>query len=324
MTSHAGIEEVAAEWLMRRHEPDWSIDDQRALDHWLDAAMAHKAAYWRLEEGYAQLDRLAALGLVNESRNPIPLTIPRRWRLRAGVMTGLAGMAMAGAFYAMPARRVSPSADLAVHATRIGEIGQLKLNDGSQVELNTDSRIRVTQAQGGREMWLDKGEVFLDVVHDPKRPFLVHGGPADITVLGTRFAVRRQGEKVIISVVEGRVQVAPAKRPGGSAVTVTRGEIAATNGTSTLVTGDAMHDVERGLAWQQRKLIFENTPLPQAAAEFNRYNLRKLTVLGPQAERMRIGGSFNLGNPEGFARLLHQAYGLQLRETGTETTIFME
>src|SRR3546814_6367265 len=64
-------------WLERREQPDWSDDDRATLDAWLDASIAHKLAYWRLEHGWTKVGRLAALRQV-----PPPGHLPLRRQLR--------------------------------------------------------------------------------------------------------------------------------------------------------------------------------------------------------------------------------------------------
>src|SRR6185437_12907066 len=54
----AEIRERAAEWLLKRHEQDWSQDNQRALDAWLAESPAHRIAYLRLETAWGTADRL--------------------------------------------------------------------------------------------------------------------------------------------------------------------------------------------------------------------------------------------------------------------------
>src|SRR3546814_19944351 len=63
------IEQQAAQWLERREQPDWSDDDRATLDAWLDASIAHKLAYWRLEHGWTKVGRLAALRQVPPPRS---------------------------------------------------------------------------------------------------------------------------------------------------------------------------------------------------------------------------------------------------------------
>src|SRR3546814_18554642 len=71
------IEQQAAQWLERREQPDWSDDDRATLDAWLDASIAHKLAYWRLEHGWTKVGRLPALRQV-----PPPGHLPLRRPLR--------------------------------------------------------------------------------------------------------------------------------------------------------------------------------------------------------------------------------------------------
>jgi transmembrane sensor len=71
--------------------------------------------------------------------------------------------------------------------------------------------------------------------------------------------------------------------------------------------------VEGRLAWRSGTLLFDDSTLAEAAQEFNRYNRRQLVVEGTAADRVRIGGSFDARNVDGFARLLKNAYGLRVR-----------
>ncbi len=73
-----------------------------------------------------------------------------------------------------------------------GNRGRLTLPDGSAVVLNGGSELSVPDqfATNSREIRLVAGEVYLDVVRDPARPFVVHSANLDIQVLGTSFSVR--------------------------------------------------------------------------------------------------------------------------------------
>ena len=52
------IEQQAALWLVRREEPEWTAADEAMLAAWLEESMAHKAAFWRLEFGWREADRI--------------------------------------------------------------------------------------------------------------------------------------------------------------------------------------------------------------------------------------------------------------------------
>jgi transmembrane sensor len=63
------------------------------------------------------------------------------------------------------------------------------------------------------------------------------------------------------------------------------------------------------------------TNLADVAAEFNRYNDRKLVIADDDARAIRIGGTFQASNVEAFVRLLHDAYGLRIDEARDEVKV---
>lgn len=63
-------------------------------------------------------------------------------------------------------------------------------------------------------------------------------------------------------------------------------------------------DVAQAAVWRQRRLVFEESLLPEIAAEFNRYNRRpQLEVQGEAASR-RFTGVFDADDPESLIELL--------------------
>jgi transmembrane sensor len=210
--------------------------------------------------------------------------------------------------------------DFARHKTYVTEIGAreiVPLADGTQIELNTATTLRAAVNGQLREVWLDQGEVYFEVVHDPARPFVVHAGSRSLTDLGTKFSVRRNGDHVEVAVVSGRVQldnepVATSSMP----VTLARGDIATVQGTSTFVVPNSIDKVEDLLSWRRGLLVFDQSTLADAASEFNRYSRKKLVITDPAIARMRISGRFESSNVDGFTRLLRLAYGLNVADEG--------
>jgi transmembrane sensor len=315
--SRAGAEKQAALWLLRREEHGWGEADQAELDAWLNESAEHKAAFWRLEHGQTKLARMAALGtpanakagLAVESRRPL-----RRW-----LPFGLALAAAIGVV-----TLVLPNGGLfgfSTYATDIGGRKEVLLPDGTRVELNTSTRMETSRAQ--REVWLEQGEAYFDVIHDPSHPFVVHAGPKTVTVLGTKFSVRRQGDRIEVAVVEGRVSIANAgaARRSADAVVITPGDIAVADASSTLVEPKSLENVETVLAWRYGRLKFHETTLTEAAAEFNRYNHTKLVIADSQVAGTRIGGNFEADDVQDFARLLSNAYGFRVQADGDELKV---
>jgi transmembrane sensor len=304
------IELEAAEWLSRRVDPSWSTDDQLEFERWLENGLGHRAAYWRLEEGWERAGRMVALGapLPNAAR-------PQTSRRRGWIASGAAAAMAAAAFVGVTQLRQdsqTPRAQDQVLATPVGGHKIVSLDDGSAIELNTATLVRAAVAAGRREVWLDRGEAFFNVLHSATVPFVVHAGPKDVTVLGTKFSVHREGDKVTVVVESGRVRVTDAKASTAATETyVAAGSVAVIRPDATLVTQSAPENVEADLAWRHGQLAFRNDTLADAAAEFNRYNERKLVVVG-EAAGLKISGGFKSSNEDGFARLLRDAYGLNV------------
>lgn len=314
MNDHAAIEECAVLWRARLEEPDWSPDDQAALDAWLEESTAHRVAWLRVEYGWRKVGRLASLRspdgpAVRPQRRPLP----RFWRPAAmaaslALAVGMGSLALTGGLMHK------------AYATEVGGHATVPLADGTKIELNTDTKVRADLEKKQRTVWLDHGEAYFEVAHDASRPFVVYAGDRKVTVLGTKFSVRRDHDRVIVAVVDGRVRVDEVKARKPPTV-VTRGDTVIAEPAATLVTPKSIERVDSELAWRRGLLEFDKATLGDAAEEVNRYNRKKLVVEDPQAASIRITGSFEAENIDAFARLLRQAFGLNVQEDGDEIRI---
>lgn len=308
-TGSGNIEECAARWLMRRDEPGWSEQEQAALDTWLNESMAHKAAYWRLEHGWRKAVRIAALGSA-----PAPVARRRDWHRAWQAVAAAASIAAVVVLFGsrLTTREAAPVPQM-LFTTAVGGYQRIPLTDGSTLELNTATRLRAAVSDNKREVWLDQGEVYFEVFHAEKHPFVVHAGARQVTVLGTKFSVRREDEKIVVSVVDGRVQINEASPEHGSRSTViTGGDMAIARGESTTIVANVAGRVANGLSWRDGLITFDGSTVAEAAAEFNRYSRRKVIVSNPRDTGVKIGGTFQASNVDAFAYLLREAYGIQV------------
>ncbi|MBO9710290.1 MAG: FecR domain-containing protein [Caulobacter sp.] len=313
--SAAMIEEAAARWLLRREGPDWSLADQAQLDAWLEASPAHKVAFWRLELGWEQADRLAALRPALAARSGARRGLSPWTAIAAGLVAAvLVGGAVVSRFTPENSR---------TYFTEVGGRALVPLPDGSKIELNTATQVRTLVRARVREVWLDRGEAYFEVAHDTRRPFVVHAGAKTVTVLGTKFLVRRDGARVEVAVVEGRVRVSDSHPPATAtpAPALTRGEIVVSDGASTLVAEKSVERVTGELSWRQGVIYFDQATLGDAARNFNRYNRKQIVIDDPEVAAMRIGGNFEAVDVDAFLRLLQQAYGLKIRDDGNTARI---
>jgi transmembrane sensor len=99
-----------------------------------------------------------------------------------------------------------------IYATALGEQRSLQFEDGSTVELNSRSKIRVKYSKAERDVELIEGQALFHVAHDVRRPFIVAVGATRVRAVGTQFDVYKRSNGTVVTVVEGRVAVYSAPR----------------------------------------------------------------------------------------------------------------
>lgn len=313
------LEQRAARYLLRAEDGNMQEAERAELDAWLEDSMRNRAIYWRLEHGWRQIDRVAALNL--------PPTNDRRTVRR--IITAVAGSGLAiaalialvvltfngGLLFSSPAKPIS-------FATQVGQRKNVKLTDGSTIHLNTDTKVIIRYDEGARSVELAHGEALFDVVHDRARPFFVTFGDRRVQDLGTQFSVRSTGNHKEVLVVEGRVDLVRIVRGRASgSVVLNEGDMAVSVGSQTLTSYGDPSAIRNKLAWNQGMIVLDQMSLGDAANEFNRYNRRKLQIDDPAIARMEIGGMFRASNVEAFARLIGDAYGLKIETSDTTIKI---
>jgi transmembrane sensor len=318
--------EQASLWLARR-DRGLSAAEQDDYLRWLQASPEHAAA---VAQQAAALERMMRLYEWQPSHtaepNPAlfaPAAAPRRpWRLAAAV--GLAAALVAGFFAVFGPDDPSPVPSSSSRSyLKVNE--RLALPDGSRAELRDGSAVVVQYSETERRVRLTGGEAHFTVWKDPARPFVVEAGGVSVRAVGTAFAVRLGAKEVEVLVTEGRVDVSagPSARPsaaGGAEVprvsageraTVARPALPAAVPDRPVIVPVTNDDIRRELAWQTPRLEFDETPLADAVAEFNRLNRQQLALADPKLGTLRIGGTFRPDNVEGFVRLLAETHGLR-------------
>ncbi|QPF73457.1 iron dicitrate transport regulator FecR [Roseateles sp. DAIF2] len=321
------IEARAADWIAERDRGEGQLSPARQaeLDTWLGAATAHRVAFLRLDRAWQRADRLRALqGAAPAFKPPPPLLPPRRagwaWLARPPLQHAAAGLGLATLALVLGLNFIGPRPQTTDYATARGQRESVTLADGSRLTLNTATQLRTEVTPQARQVWLDSGEAFFDIAHDAQRPFVIHAGKQRVTVLGTKFSLFRDGDKLRVAVLEGRVQV-QAEQHSGRATVLARADTALAEAGNLLVTKVSPQQLSASLGWLQGKLVLNEVSLAEAARQFNRYGSKQLVIQDAAAARIVIGGVFEAGNVEAFARLLHAGFGLQVQVEGEEIRI---
>lgn len=311
-TPRDAIDMRAAAFVESRDLASWTPEHEGELEAWLSESSAHRVAYIRLNASWRRTARLAAL---RHAENPIRATYHRAdWKHRlkvAGFLSLLIAMTGAGAAYLL-----MPGYD--TYATTVGGRETLTLHDGSRIELNTNTVVRVLRDRSQRLVQLDRGEAFFGVRHDAQHPFVVVAAGNRLVDLGTKFSVRADGAGLQVTLVEGSIRFEPKGGAPQDQRTLAPGEVLLATEGGVSVKKQPMPSLATALAWRRGMLVFHETSLLEAASEFNRYNETKIVIEDSRAGQERINGTLPANDLEEFARMARNIFGLQTKKRGSE------
>lgn len=205
--------------------------------------------------------------------------------------------------------RMFESASETQVATAVGERRSLALDDGSHVEVNTDSLLDARLESDLRQIRLNRGEALFTVAHDPGRPFIVAAGNVAVRATGTRFDVRLHEGETRVMLFEGGVEIT---MPGRPLVRLRAGQQWSSKASALQPVRNA--EADEAVAWTQGRLVFDAMPLSQAVDEINRYSARKLRLAAPGRVNDFISGSFKTGDMPAFAKAASAMLGLSVEE----------
>lgn len=318
----SSIEDTAIAWLTER-EDGFSPAREREFTRWLRADPRHAAAATRLEQTLGLLQQLPEFRAeLNTSFDraaplvPFPSATPeakpdRRTRFRPRFLAW-AGIAAALAIGAFAGWRILHGPSALYYATTVAGYERARLDDGSTLELNAATALKVQFTTAERRVKMEAGEAHFAVAPDAARPFIVSAGDVSVRAVGTAFNVRyAPGGAVEVIVAEGKVRVGqggPHSSAAATASLVSAGErlVMPRKVPAPVVEKISPDALRETLGWQSRLADFADAPLADVVARFNARSRVQLVIEDEVLAQRRIGGTFALDEAEAFVRLLER------------------
>jgi transmembrane sensor len=304
----------AGEWLLRMQSPSRSDEDINEWLRWCDADPEHLAVYETLQRDWNDLDALKAPRASPRSGRPWVA-----WAAAAGVA------AFAFAFAFAWARREGPvPAPASPPVAAMGTNRAATLPDGSKMILGAQSVVNVDFNGRKRKLDLSSGEAYFKVQRDVRRPFEVRAGEIVVTAIGTAFDVRRQRDRVVVTVEEGVVEVAnPSTASGGAPVATWRAEAGyqVTYSSRLRTASIASVDPVVALAWRGGELAYVREPLGSVVEDLNRYSSRKIVIRDPRVAELPFTGTAFASSLEDWLAGVEQAYSLEVTESASGSLV---
>ncbi len=343
--SESQVDALAAEWIVRRDE-GLSAREERALEIWIEADQRHRDRFQWYEKNWQRFSPLEEFETEEDHRREpghgvsvaafkeSPVSGRHRARaLAIGAAAAIVLVSMAGWIVAW---RLNAEESVEYESRVVASTYQNRvLPDGTIIELNSGTRIKIRFTEKSRSIWLHDGEAYFHVAKDRKRPFEVVAGPTRVQAVGTEFNVRMDVEDVQIVVTEGRVRLSHLLPPElGSAeakpysLEMDAGEIStigvAKRNDPPKVEAKTYDEIMGFLRWKPEILEFSSAPLGDVVMAFNKRNEIQITLEDQELETMPIAASFHSDNVVAFARMLELTFDLEAERRGQNNIVLSQ
>jgi transmembrane sensor len=206
---------------------------------------------------------------------------------------------------------------LSDYHTNTGEVREIKLDDGSQLLLNTNTAVSVEYQTTLRQIILHHGQVRFTVANDSQRPFEVKSGELLVRALGTVFEVfNRQSGGTSVTVQEHAVAVRLVTESQASGegqpttIRVQEGQQLRYSGNGVFHPLESV-ELAQTSAWQQHKISINDRPLGELIAELDRYRVGRIFLSDAKLKNLRVVGVFSLTDPDAVLKKVCQVLALE-------------
>ncbi|RZD22102.1 FecR domain-containing protein [Pseudoalteromonas sp. MEBiC 03485] len=185
-----------------------------------------------------------------------------------------------------------------------------KLSDGSQLELQTSSEIKVDYSSSRRGLLLKDGQAYFSVAKDKSRPFIVSTDFGDIKAVGTQFNIDTNQFFAELTVYEGIVEV--KNNSTGRHTLVKTGERVRIKAEITSEISKV--DLTNFVDWRSGWIEISDQNLAYLVEHLNRYSKKKIVLKTTQLMDQKVAGRFRLDDTDQVVDMLSQMYSLNIVE----------
>lgn len=316
----------ASLWIERLDE---GLTDKETaeLQAWMAANPDNQALLFKMARLWDKMDTLSRLSTLFPEE--LGVVRRRRWPRLAAAAVVLLGVAAAWVGFSQ--NPVGLVDEMLVQAggessyeTAIGEHATVALTDGTELVLNTNSRIRVRYGARYRLLILEAGEVHVQVAEDAERPLSVIVGGNIVQAVGTAFNVEiTDDQRIELMVTEGKVRVGvqsvvanndrvpqPAVLPDTAPLVEAGQEVMLGEATAPEVTAVTEDEIEVKLSWRNGNLIFRGESLEETVAEVERYTAVEFVIVDEELKEIRVSGLFRAGDVDGMLAVLRENFDI--------------
>lgn len=295
-----------------------STFDADAFGAWLEADPLHAQALAEIETACALLDvnrdLPAVLALRHEARREAMVVQTSAYKRQVVSKRLLLG-AIAASIVVLFGTSLQWWPHEVRYETKVGERRTIVLSDGSKIDLDTASSIKVAYGMNVRRVSLFKGRAHFRVQKDRSRPFTVEVDEKTVQAVGTAFTVDRLDKHIIVTLVEGRVRIGTGHRTNLKWIKsdLQPGEQAVLTHGSEVMKVSRLANSESATGWLSGMLTFDDEPLMNVVARMNTYSESKIVIYDKNLRAMHVSGSFPAKENDMFVKALESYYPIRSR-----------
>ncbi|MFL6609569.1 MAG: DUF4880 domain-containing protein [Pseudomonas sp.] len=300
------VVDQAIHWQVRLRFNQPDEQTQRTFEHWLQQCPEHVLAWQRVETLGDEFAGVPAQ-LARQTLNATHHGMRRRESLKLlGLLATVSTAAWLGRDYTpVPAM-------LAQQRSSTGEQRRFQLDDGSLIQLNSDSAVDSDFDAQRRLIILRRGEIIVNVGADqlsPRaRPFWVQSRNGIMRAQSSRLLARELDEGTLVAAQDGSVMVFPGSSQSPASRSVQAGNQLLFTSSGARIFRDNGLDL---WSWSDGVISARNMRLDDFIAELSRYRPGVLRCAEEVADR-RVSGTFQLADNDQVLALIAQSLHLHI------------
>ncbi|PWB33327.1 iron dicitrate transport regulator FecR [Pseudomonas sp. SDI] len=284
------VDAQAASWFSHNQNAP-SRAARKAFEQWLETP-EHARAYSQFEQLWADL---AALKALNKPA-PLPQRQAKVWRPALAAAAALVCTLLASNLGV-------PNTVFEQHlASTHQALHSVRLPDGSELNMNANTRLRIDFSAERRLIHLDQGQLYIDVAADKERPLFVDAGTARVRVVGTGFDLRRGQRELVLSVAHGTVALETPGEGRAPALLNARQRVTydLARGSLSWQTVSAQEVAD----WRSGHVSFRNRELASLVDELSIYRPNAVLLADSSLAGYKVSGNLDVHDPDALLNAL--------------------
>jgi len=188
------------------------------------------------------------------------------------------------------------------------------LSDGSIVTLNKKSSLSYPKIFSGNNRTVDlEGEAFFNVTPDKNKPFVIHSGGLDITVVGTSFNVKNNFDETSVIVETGIVEVARNKE----VLRVNPKEMVIASGKNPKMIIEKTTDMLYNY-YRSREFVCNSTPLWKLVDVLNEAYGAHIRIESENLKNLPLTTTFREESLENILNIITETFSIRMEKKNGE------